>query len=210
MNISSTWDRYARLTLAGLQGPPPAFGWTPVLGHGPGAELLGVGHGSAVLELGCGKGDRLAYVAGLGARAVGVDISAVQVAAASARWGTTVELHHADAVHYLRHTSDTFDAIFSVFGAHWFTDPEKLLPAVRPRLREGGVVVLAHVPPGADIDPNQFACTHVREDVLRWEGESSDWAEALRRHGLGQPTVTVIEPPYSSGGVRTVILAARE
>ncbi|MET8749114.1 hypothetical protein ABZW32_03360 [Streptomyces sp. NPDC004667] len=52
----------------------------------------------------------------LGVHAVGVDVSGVQVAAAAARWGSAVEVHHAGAAHFLCHTTSTYDAIFSVFG----------------------------------------------------------------------------------------------
>lgn len=203
-----SWDDYARLTPAGRIGPPPPFSWTPVPGHGPGLELLDIPPRSAALELGCGKGDRLAHLAALGIRAVGVDLSAVQVAAATARWGPAIEVHQADAVHFLHRTADVFDTVLSVFGAHWFTDPEVLLPAVRPRLREGGILALAHVPPGPEADPSERVSATGRGTVLRWEGQSGGWAGVLLRHGFERPAVTAIEPPYGSGGVRTVVLTA--
>ncbi|MFD7262066.1 class I SAM-dependent methyltransferase [Streptomyces sp. NPDC059874] len=204
----TTWDSYAGLTPVGRAGPPPLFSWTPFPGHGPGSETLGIDAGSTVLELGCGKGDRLAYLASLGVRAVGVDISAVQVAAATARWGSAVEVHRADAVHYLQHRPDSFDAVYSAFGAHWFTDPELLLPAIRSRLREDGVVTLAHVPPGDDFDSDTYAPVPDVGPVLRWEGEATQWANALQRCGFVQPRVVAIPPPVGSRGVRTVVIRA--
>ncbi|WKV71258.1 class I SAM-dependent methyltransferase [Streptomyces sp. PCS3-D2] len=169
-----------------------------------------VGRGAAVLELGCGKGDRLAALAALGVRPVGVDISAVQVAAAATRWGSTVEVHQADALHFLSHTSDYYDAVYSAFGAHWFTDPDVLLPAIRERLRPGGTLVLAHLPPGDRIEPDEP--TVVRSTlamVLRWEGEAHQWASLLRHHGFVAPSACAILPPHGARTERTVVLRSR-
>lgn len=207
MTMQSTWDSYARLTPAGRYGPPPPFSWTIYPGHGPGAELLEVGPGSDVLELGCGKGDRLAYLSSLDAHAVGVDISAVQVAAASARWGSAVEAHHADATHFLRHTASRFDAVFSAFGAHWFTDPSTLLPAVRERLRPGGVLVLAHLDPGQHFhSPGPVAARSAAPAVSRWEGEAHQWAAVLRKQGFLTPFACAIDPPHEVSTQRTIVL----
>lgn len=201
------WDDFAFRTLS--DEPLKPFSWTPHAGHGPGLELLGLGEGSAVLELGCGRADRLVHCMDAGHRVVGVDVSAVQIAAAG-RWGRLdLPLHHADAAHYLRNTTDTFDAVFSVFGAHWFTDPDVLLPRIRARLREGGIVALAHMPPGEHAGPGLYASAPDSGKPLRWEGESHHWADALDDHGFERPAVTAIEPPYGSDGVRTVVITAR-
>ncbi|MEU8774414.1 class I SAM-dependent methyltransferase [Streptomyces sp. NPDC048606] len=208
MTTSSQWDRYAGLTPAGRQGPPPPFSWTIHPGHGPGVELLGVGPGADVLELGCGKGDRLAAVAALGARAVGVDISPMQVAAADRRWGPAVEVHQADAVHYLHHTTDLYDAVYSAYGAHWFTDPKVLLPAICRRLRPGGVLVLAHLTPGTQFEAHGPTAARVpSETVPRWEGEAYQWANLLEGCGFSAPSASEIVPPRDSTGC-TVVLRA--
>ncbi|MFJ8163799.1 class I SAM-dependent methyltransferase [Streptomyces sp. NPDC096136] len=207
MTTESSWDNYARLTPADLPGPPPPFSWTIHRGHGPGAELLEVDPGANVLELGCGQGDRLAALASVGVHAVGVDISAVQVAAAAARWGPALELHQADAVHFLRHTAAEYDAVYSAYGAHWFTDPDVLLPAVRARLRPGGVLVLAHLAPGGRFETH--GPTAKRPDagtVLRWEGEAYQWANLLTDHGFLTPSVCTIHPPHRSPAAPTVVL----
>ncbi|MFF6940487.1 class I SAM-dependent methyltransferase [Streptomyces lavendulae] len=208
MSASSQWDRYASLTPAGRQGPPPAFSWTIHPGHGPGAELLELAAGQTVLELGCGKGDRLAAVSALGVRAVGVDISPVQVAAAACRWGPAIEVHQADAAHFLHHRPDEYDAVFSVFGAHWFTDPTRLLPAIRQRLRPGGVLVLAHLSPGEQFDAHGPTAARVpSETVLRWEGEADQWVNVLAACGFSAPLGCAISPPDGATDC-TVVLRA--
>ncbi|MEU7723724.1 class I SAM-dependent methyltransferase [Streptomyces sp. NPDC040724] len=204
--MSTPWDDFAFSNLP--EGPLQPFSWTPYAGHGPGLELLGLDEGSTVLELGCGRADRLVHCINAGHRAVGVDVSAVPIAAAGC-WGRLdLTLHHDDATHYLRNTAESFDAVFSVFGAHWFTDPDLLLPRIRARLREGGIVALAHVPPEEHADPGLYASAPDGRTVLRWEGESVHWAYALQYHGFERPAVTAIEPPYGSGGVRTIVITA--
>lgn len=204
--MSTPWDDFAFHHLP--VGPLEPFSWTPYAGHGPGLEILCLDEGSTVLELGCGRGDRLVHCLEAGYRAVGVDVSAVAVSSAG-RWGRRDwRLHHDDATHYLRNTIEVFDAVVSVFGAHWFTDPAALLPQVRARLRGGGVVALAHVPPGQPDDSEPYAVVPGGETVLRWEGESVHWAEAPEAAGFERPAVTSIEPPQRSGGVRTVVITA--
>lgn len=207
MTTQSDWDSYARLTPACRYGPPTPFSWSPHPGHGLGVELLGIRRGAQVLELGCGKGNRLAVVASLGARAVGVDISAVQVAAAADRWGPALKVHHADATVFLRSGSSMYDAIYSAFGAHWFTNPHVLLPAIRRRLRPGGLLVLSHLPPGEHFDSNgPAAVPGNRSTVIRWEGEASQWVNALEDHGFLRPSACTLHPPRGVGASQTVVL----
>ncbi|MEU2558399.1 methyltransferase domain-containing protein [Streptomyces longispororuber] len=52
---------------------------------------------------------------------------------------------HADAVEYLSCTPTVFDAVYSVWGAVWFTDPDRLLPLIARRLAPGGVLAFAHL-----------------------------------------------------------------
>ncbi|MDJ0385862.1 class I SAM-dependent methyltransferase [Streptomyces sp. G-G2] len=198
----SAWDEYARRTIR--DAPLAPFSWTPYAGHGPGLELLDITAGQTVLDLGCGQGDRLAHCAKLGVRAVGVDASAVQVDAASARWGSAINVHHANAVAWLDTTAETYEAVFSVFGAHWFTNPSVLLPAVRRRLREGGVLLLAHLPPGRHPEGSAIGPTR---SVLRWEGEAYQWADDLTSCGFHQPSAQTIGAPRGSA-LDTVLLRA--
>ncbi|MEE4490778.1 class I SAM-dependent methyltransferase [Streptomyces sp. BE230] len=143
MTEAQAWDTYSKQKPdrrpTNATGETTWFNWTQYPDHDPGAELLSVGPGASVLDLGCGKGGNLAHIATLGARAVGVDVSLAQVKAAESRWPHVgMALHRTEAIRFLKESGERFDAVFSVFGAAWFTDPTALLPAIRQRLRPGG------------------------------------------------------------------------
>ncbi|MGW5697173.1 class I SAM-dependent methyltransferase [Streptomyces asiaticus] len=106
----------------------------------------------------------------LGARAVGVDLSMAQLRAAEARWSDTaeLELHQADALDFLARCTDTFDAVFSVFGAVWFIDPAGLLPAIRERLRPGGVLAFSQRPPVGAATAARRRTSPGRRTRTRW------------------------------------------
>lgn len=142
------WDAYAESAFKG--DAEPAFCWTQYAGHGPGPELLGAPRG--VLEIGCGTGRALAYLARRGISTQGVDLSPVMVKKVSERWGDTgAEFVCGEVLEYLALCDDTYDAVYSIFGAAWFTDPTRLFPLVRARLNPGGVFVFSQPPaiPGA-------------------------------------------------------------
>jgi hypothetical protein len=52
---------------------------------------------------------------------------------------------------YLSGATEAYDAVYSIFGAVWFTDPGRLFPFVRQRLNPGGVLAFSRPPaiPGA-------------------------------------------------------------
>lgn len=76
-----------------------------VADHGPGAEVLALKPGDTALDLGCGAGENAAHLAGLGMRAVGIDLSPKQLAKARDRWSDVegMELHQGDALAYPAH-----------------------------------------------------------------------------------------------------------
>ncbi|MCZ0980002.1 class I SAM-dependent methyltransferase [Streptomyces diastatochromogenes] len=121
------------------------FNWTQWPDHGPDASLLGGVSGARVLDLGCGGGGNLAHLVALGAEAVGVDISPVQVAKARER-RPRLDVRQQSAEEFLAADTYEFEAVCSVFGAAWFTDPDELLPLVRARLAPNGVYAFSHSP----------------------------------------------------------------
>ncbi|MER7918992.1 MULTISPECIES: class I SAM-dependent methyltransferase [unclassified Streptomyces] len=203
---SSAWDTYSQTKpqrrLTNAKGETTWFNWTQYADHGPGAEALALEPGAAVLDLGCGSGGNLAHLATLGMKPVGVDLSAKQLGKARDRWPDVggMELHQSDAPAYLRDTSTIFDAIYSVFGAAWFTDPGLLLPLIHGSLRPGGVFAFSQRPPvegcygcqasyiprGADEDP---------AIVKRWDYEPEIWCSRLEDHGFAEVTATVLPAP---------------
>lgn len=147
-SLAAAWDRYT------TEHRDERFTWAamaPATGESPGVEVLELGPGYRMLDLGCEAADNAAHLAALGVQVTGIDLSPVQVATARQRWGHVANLtvEQGEAVEYLSATSDTFDAVYSVFGAVWFTDPEALLPVVMARLRPGGVFAFSQ----ADVQP---------------------------------------------------------
>lgn len=74
------------------------------------------------------------------------------VANAIERWGPLgARFVCAEVLDHLRESTETYDAIHSVFGADWLADPAKLLPLVAQRLNPGGIFAFSHPPaiPGA-------------------------------------------------------------
>jgi SAM-dependent methyltransferase len=146
----AVWDTYAESAWKGVADSEPVFRWTQYQEHGPGPELLG--EPETALEIGCGTGRALAFLAQQGVKARGVDMSPVMVANTTARWGSLgVEFVCGEVLDVLKRDTRTYDAVYSIFGAAWFSDPRKLFPLVRQRLNPGGVFVFSQPPaiPGA-------------------------------------------------------------
>lgn len=214
------WDTYSRQRPerrpTNARGETTWFNWTQYPDHGPGAELLEVPAGARVLDLGCGKGGNAAHLASLGHCAVGVDVSPKQLTAARERWGQApgLELRQVEAVNFLREDRDGFDAVYSVYGAVWFTDPARLLPAIRKRLHPGGRLVFSQRPPvegcygcqasyiprGADEDPLV---------VKRWDYEPDGWERVMKEHGFTDVAADVLAAPPGKRKTGTLIVRAR-
>ncbi|MEU2428321.1 class I SAM-dependent methyltransferase [Streptomyces sp. NPDC007861] len=219
MTDPAYWDTYAKSSKPRRQtnaaGETTWFNWTQYPDHGPGAGVLAISPGSVVLELGCGSGGNLAHLATLGARAVGIDVSPAQLTAVEDRWGGQpgLQLRHADAVPFLSETDTEFDAIYSVFGAAWFTDPDVLLPLVRKRLRPGGVYAFSHRPAIEGCYGCQASYIH-REDadpfiVKRWDYEPDRWVEILAGHGFTTASAEVVAAPPGPKTFGTLLVRAQ-
>lgn len=219
MTQTQAWDTYSKQKPerrpTNAAGATTWFNWTQYPDHGPGAEVLSVGPGASVLELGCGKGGNLAHITTIGARAVGVDVSLAQISAAEARWsGTGMILHHTEALKFLGESGKQFDAVYSVFGAVWFTDPAALLPAIRRRLRPGGVLAFSHRPPVEGCYGCQASYINRSEDedpliVKRWDYDPDRWVEILTGHGFASVTARVLPAPTGRRKIGTLLVRAQ-
>jgi SAM-dependent methyltransferase len=116
--------------------------------------LAGLDRGAPILEIGCGSGGLLAYLGKRGfSHALGVDISAEQVALAHQR-GVTAEQH--DALAYLAVNTAAFEAIVAVDVLEHFTRDElgyltrHLFSALRP-----GARLIIQTANGAGLFPGQ-------------------------------------------------------
>jgi SAM-dependent methyltransferase len=208
------WDHYAN----GVTDETPeraiknAFGWTQYDGHGPGDELLGEPH--IALELGSGRGNAVAALATKGIDATGIDISPAQVTDANDRWGhlPNARYVHGDVLEFLADADEQWDAIYSIWGALWFTDPQQLLPLVHDRLTPGGKLVFSHAPavPGSygiqGMYGNGFNGRQVW--IYRWAYEPDTWADLLHQQGFINVRAR-IEPAPDPDNVGTLIVEAQ-
>ncbi|MEV4441148.1 class I SAM-dependent methyltransferase [Streptomyces sp. NPDC049577] len=216
MGMESYWDRYAAGAAEKI-GPvevsiEKGFGWTQYDHHGPAEELLC--QPDKTLELGCGCGDNVAYLARKGIDATGIDLSPVQIKTAGERWGEVPGARFVlrEAVDYLKTTDETYDAIYSIWGAFWFTDPRRLVPAIRERLNPRGVLVFSQAPAvegcyGAQgMYGNGFNGKVL--PVQRWAYSEEMWKGILMHHGFLDVEARVLEAPDPEN-LGTLIVTAR-
>lgn len=107
-------------------------GFVPVLGA-PVLELLAPQPGEHILDLGCGDGALTERLVAAGARVIGVDASAEQIAAARAR-GLDARVMNGEALTFV----GGFDAVFSNAALHWMKQADAVIDGVWRALEPGG------------------------------------------------------------------------
>ena len=121
-------------------------------------KLLGNVDGKRVLDLGCGAGHNAIALARQGAKVIGVDESADQVAEAreaAEREGVKLELHHAPLAELAFVRADTIDAVLSAFGLATVVDVDRVFRQVDRVLRPEHHFVLSLPHPAfALVDPD--------------------------------------------------------
>jgi SAM-dependent methyltransferase len=127
-------------------------------------EIVGVGQGSRVLDLACGKGELLCrWAEWFGSGGVGVDISTVFAAAALARAeelgvGDRVEIVLGDAAEY-RPDPGAFDVV-NCIGATWIGGGlVGTVELMRPALRADGLLLVGE-PYWIDTPPAECVAAH--------------------------------------------------
>ena len=191
---AQAWERFARKATprraVNAAGARTWLNWTQYPDHGPDESVLGPISGKRVAELGSGTGANLAHLATLGAHCLGIDIAPTRIATATGNWAhlPNIEFVSADVVDHLAMTGTTYDIVYSIFGAIWFTDPAILLPLIRDALTPNGVVVFSHLP--ADDAPSRAEGLIARYDLPlpRWEA-------LLHANGFTNVTSQIIAPP---------------
>jgi SAM-dependent methyltransferase len=106
-------------------------------------NVLGDVAGKDVIELGCGTAYFSAWLAKLGARPVGLDVTPAQLETARRMMGETgieFALVEADAED-VPLPDESFDLAFSEFGASIWCDPARWIPEAHRLLRPGGELV---------------------------------------------------------------------
>ncbi|MEU7767199.1 class I SAM-dependent methyltransferase [Nocardia sp. NPDC049190] len=125
----------------GVDSPAGEFIWCPEGLHEGDMHLLGDLAGKAILEIGCGSAPCARWLAGQGARPVGLDLSRAMLergSAAMTRGGPQVPLVQAGA-EALPFADASFDLACSAFGAIPFVaDSALVMREVARVLRPGG------------------------------------------------------------------------
>ncbi|KOU12758.1 methyltransferase type 11 [Streptomyces sp. WM6349] len=198
--------------------------WSTHPGLGPGAEILSRDlRGKRLLELGCGPGHNVAHLARHHqARVTGIDLVGLQVRRARSHYGhiegATFTAGH--ALHYLQATGQTFDAIYSVFGAVGLVAPELLFAAISRHLVPCGVLAFS-VPhparagrhPSTDDRPREDYVTmpdRTRLPIARWEYDAHRWATHLSRTGLQITSAIELRHPRLDPWPTTLLITARK
>ncbi|NKE57500.1 class I SAM-dependent methyltransferase [Lentzea sp. PSKA42] len=201
------WERYAAKytprRAVNAAGTTTWLNWTQYPDHGPDEAVLGDLRGKRVLELGSGAGANLAHLATLGAVCTGIDIAPSRADLARRTWGYLggLEFFTADALDFLADTSTTFDVVYSIFGAVWFTDPEALFPLVRKKMSDGGVFAFSQTPAAPQED---------RAGQVIWQRHLPvhQWTEQLFAAGFSEVVAETIDAP-EPGKLGTVLVHAR-
>lgn len=198
------WDGYSDEYQAAhgeLLDRPLAWGTWSVPDDGVGA--LGPVAGLDVLELGCGAAQWSCALAERGARPVGLDASARQLAHARARVARrpplpAVALVQASA-NAVPLAGGSFDLVLSDHGAMSYADPHETLPEVHRLLRPGGRLVFATFTPFTTVCWDDEAgrpgetLRHPYFGPPRWDDVTGfvsyelgygDWIRAFARHGF--------------------------
>lgn len=173
--------------------------------------------GAAVVELGCGTGYVSAWLARRGARPVGIDPTAAQLATAAAlqeEFGTRFPLVLAAAERVpLRDAS--FDLAVSEYGAAIWADPYRWIPEAARLLRPGGrLVFLGNAPllmlcvPDEDGIPADETLKRPYFGMHRfeWPDDPSvefhlghgEWIRLLRDSGFEVEALTELRPPATA------------
>ena len=174
---------------AGWNRVAPSFhGSTALPEYGPLAptedtlHLLDPIPGTCALELGCGSGHSLRYLAERGARELwGLDLSPVQIAFAEETlrpFGPRCRLFESPMEMNPGMPTDHFDLVFSIWGMGWTTDLPATLGLVAAYLRPGGCFLLSGEHPAyscVEWDGQQYVVStpysaEGRRELASWKG----------------------------------------
>ncbi|MGW3955639.1 class I SAM-dependent methyltransferase [Streptomyces sp. NPDC004752] len=201
------WNAYAESAFD--PDAEPSFCWTQYAGHGPGPELLGTPE--SVLEIGTGRA--LAHLAQLGTKATGVDLSPRMVQRAGEKWAPLgVRIEQGEILDWPATDEARYDAVYSIFGAAWFTDPSRLFPLVREHLAPGGVFVFSQPPaiPAAYGPQGMYKGGFAGKATFtyRYSYKPAVCERLLLRAGFATAEATELDAP-KPGHIGTLIVHAR-
>ncbi|CAM5489178.1 MULTISPECIES: class I SAM-dependent methyltransferase [Streptomyces] len=202
------WNTFAESAWKDVTGGEPVFCWTQYADHGPGPELLG--DPATALEIGFGTGRHLAHLVHRGVKVTGVDMSPVTVNNATERWGALgAQFVCAEVIEHLTGSTETYDAVYSIFGAAWFAAPERLFPLIARALNPGGVFVFSQPPaiPGAYGPQGMYKGGFAGPAMYtyRYSYPPEQWEAHLSAAGFATAEARVVEAP-KAGHIGTLIV----
>lgn len=219
--IRHDWDAYADTYQAthGAFLQDIGFVWGPEGHHEKDLRVLGDVAGKRVLEVGCGAAQCARWLVTEGAYAVGLDVSVRQLQHGlriDDATGVAVPTAAGTATH-LPFVDDSFDVVFSSFGAMQFVADEATAVAEVARvLRPGGRFAFSITHPirwsmpddpgegGLTVTSSYFDRTpyvEVDDDervrYVEHHRTLGDWVRVLARHGF--VLVDLVEPEWPEG-----------
>jgi SAM-dependent methyltransferase len=183
-------------------------------------QILPALDGKDVVELGCGTAYVSAWLARLGARVTGVDLTAEQLDTAramQAKHGLEFPLIHASAED-VPLPGASFDLVVSEYGASIWCDPDLWIAEAARLLRPGGELVFLVngtflMLTSPDVDPMEPAGTELLRPYFGmrrfdWESEGSidfhlgygDWIRVLTAHGFEVLRLAELRRPGAGSG----------
>ena len=139
--------------------------------------------GKDVLEVACGSGQGLGYLAKKARWIVGGDCTARLVRSARQYYRNRVQVHLLDAEH-LPFTDDSFDVVILYEAIYYLTYPEQFLSEAQRVLRKGGVLLIATVNKDwPEFNPSPFSTSYFSvpdlNRVLRENGFETEFYGAF-------------------------------
>lgn len=153
--------------------------------------------GRRVLEIACGSGQGLRYVAREAAWVVGGDITAGLLARAQRHNRGVVPLVQFDA-HQLPFSNASFDVVQIHEAIYYMGDPRRVFDECRRVLRPGGVLVISSINPAwPDFNPSPHATGYLGAEELK-AALLQSFREAQIRFGFPVKPPTVVDAAVSA------------
>jgi SAM-dependent methyltransferase len=157
-DISTAWDRYSAEYQSQAQLPTHVAHYGPDIPTEAELRLLGDLRGKRVLELGCGGAQCSIAFAKQGATAIGIDLSAAQLAYArqlSESEEVRVELRQGDMADLAFLRADSIDLVFSAWAFEFVEDLNRVFRQVHRVLKVGAPLVFSLPHPAYPTEPGR-------------------------------------------------------
>ena len=191
------WEGYAQAYQDDCQIPVDIH-YGPSCPNEDALRLLGELRGKDVLEIGCGGGQCAIAFALRGARAVGLDISEVQLKfarALAAENGVEVTFQQHDVSDLTPIADTSQDIVFSAFALQFIENKARVFHEVYRVLRPGGVFAfsLQH-PVFHTIDPESLAVVHSYHDLSPQPRDRGEYGEVtMYRHNVSSLHAALVD-----------------